>query len=315
MMHRGQIGICLSTISGIEISAGFAKKMHYQDVDQSIIDYGLVPLPDASFRIRGPIPDNYASGGYVVGIGAAQTFGRFAEKPFLTLLRERVGTATLNLGLAGAGPKTFLDRPTLIKACNRAAVTIVQMMSGRSVSNSYFENTNADLLRPWHRSDRKPTSSQTAYQDLIDTHDREFVETLVSETRENYVREMTELLSEVRVPKILFWFSQRLPDYTPGFTSAGELFGHFPQLVTTEMVERLKPLATAYVECVTSHGLPQPLLHKLTGEPVRMDLGNLYPYHNNYYPSPEMHADAAEKLLSPVQAMLRNIGNASKALE
>jgi Domain of unknown function (DUF6473) len=283
--------------------------MHYQDYDSNIIDYKLVRLPETELLIRGPLPTNFLTGGYVAGIGAAQTFGRFAERPFLTLLSEKLGVPVLNLGFAGAGPKAFLDRSPLINACNQASLAIVQVMSGRSVSNSYFENTGADLLRPWHARDEEPVHSEVAYQKLIDHHDRGFIEQILNETRETYVKEMAALMTAITVPKILFWFSQRTPDYTPRFGSAGALFGHFPQFVTGGMVKELKTLAATYVECVTSRGLPQPLHNKITGEPVRLDLGVRYPWHNNYYPSPEMHIDAAKALLDAVQQQTRPESN------
>jgi hypothetical protein len=285
---------------------GGLKPMHYQDYDSSIIDYGLVRLPQTELLIRGPLPKNYVEGGYVAGIGAAQTFGRFAEKPFLTLLSERLRTPVLNLGFAGAGPKAFLSRPVLINACNRASLVIVQILSGRSVSNSYFENTNADLLRARHATDQRPIHAEVAYQRLIESHDAEFVRQILAETREQYVIEMTALLNAITAPKVLFWFSQRVTAYTAGYAEVRQLFGHFPQFVTSDMVSSLKPLATTYVECVTSRGLPQPLLHAVTGELVRLDLGARYPYHNNYYPSPEMHLDAASALLGPVQRLLQS---------
>ena len=72
--------------------------------------------------------------------GAAQTFGRFVERPFPTLLAERLGLPALNLGAGGAGPRHF-DRPEYLDALNRAEAVVLQVLSGRSASCSLFDNS------------------------------------------------------------------------------------------------------------------------------------------------------------------------------
>ena len=60
--------------------------------------------------------------------------------------------------------------------------------------------------------------------------------------------------------------------------------------------------ATHYVECVSSRGSPQPLIDRFTGRPTTIDTSDDRPdftdvwTHNAYYPSPEMHQDAAARL-------------------
>jgi hypothetical protein len=67
------------------------------------------------------------------------------------------------------------------------------------------------------------------------------------------------------------------------------------------MVQEIKPLADDYVECISARGLPQPLVSRFTGEPAsvvhRADLGAGKQDFNTYYPSPEMHVDAADALI------------------
>jgi hypothetical protein len=67
------------------------------------------------------------------------------------------------------------------------------------------------------------------------------------------------------------------------------------------MVDRIQPLSDRYIECVSDRGTPQPLISRFTGKPTsvvdRADLGALTEPFNTYYPSPEMHVDAANALL------------------
>ena len=279
--------------------------MHYQDVDRAIIDYGLVQFPGTNEWIRGPLPGSLLEGGYLAFLGAAQTFGRFATHPFPTLVGDDLRCEVLNLGFAGAGPKEFLRRSRYIEAANRARLVVVQVLSARSIDNSHFANPNADLLVERGTPGARPRHSEPAYDKLLQTHSRSYVEALVVETRNRYVAEMTTLLSAIRSPKILFWFSRRMPDYEARYDFVGNLFGHFPQLVNRPMIDELKNKCELYCECVTERGLPQPLFDRTAGQPVKLDLGPAFPYHNNYYPSPEMHQDARRLLTEAISGYLR----------
>ena len=129
---------------------------------------------------------------------------------------------------------------------------------------------------------------------------------LVAETRNNWINNYRRLLSQIAVPKILFWFSKRGPDYKEKYHNLSALFNQFPQLVTLKMVEEIGNFSDEYVECVSKKGSPQPLFSRFTGEATtvdptrdRQDLGGKIWTHNAYYPSPEMHQDAA-KALTPI---------------
>lgn len=236
-------------------------------------------------------------GGFVCGIGAAQTFGRFVEQPFLTLLGERLGVETLNLGAAGVGPSFYATRPNVISVMNRAAVVIVQVMSGRSVSNSYFENTNAGSLRPREApKTEKPKHALNAWEIAFKEKGQDFMRGLVEENRQNYIREMAQLMNWIRPPKILFWFSRRPLEYKERFGSAGTMLGEFPQLINRAVMDELRPHAQFYAQCVSSRGMPQPTISRFTGKIVDLGVAPRMPGYNNYYPAPEMHQDAAAAL-------------------
>jgi len=287
--------------------------LSYQPEDQEIIDYQLTLLPGTEFAVRAPLPSRLdGSKPFICAMGAAQTFGRFAERPFLTLLGERLGVETLNLGAAGAGPGQYMRRPNVLEIANRSSLVILQVMSGRSVSNSYFENVYAGSLRPWSEPKEEPQHAEAAYSKLYMDKGEDFIRALIAETRDNYLNEYFKLLGAIRAPTILFWFSQRETNYQEryppgGARAAGAFLGAFPQLVNTEMVARLRPHVNSYVECITSRGLPQLLRSRKTGEIVDLGISPLHPGHNNYYPSPDMHADAAAALEPVVRERLRGI--------
>jgi len=282
-----------------------AEKGGYPDLDGHIVDYEVFDLPPL-FRLRGPEPP-LEPGSFFACLGAAQTYGRFCQRPFPTILAEELSLPALNLGMAGAGPLFFLRRPELFDCINRARFAIVQVMSARSEDNSVFESLDFGLLK--RRSGGEPVLTWPAYQELLETEGPDTVRKIVAETRSNFIGYYRELLTRIEVPTILFWFAQRTPDYDEEYSDVNGVFGSFPQLVDAATMAELAPHADGYVECVSSRGLPQPLFDRFTGEPTTMqdvavELGGQRHTHNYYYPSPEMHEDAAKALLKPARSML-----------
>src|SRR5262245_34670382 len=87
----------------------------YAETDGRVVDYQIYCLDAAlidrqtetALLLRGPKPQNLDPGRYFVAIGAAQTFGRFCERPYPTILQDKLGLPVLNLGRGGAGPAFF----------------------------------------------------------------------------------------------------------------------------------------------------------------------------------------------------------------
>jgi hypothetical protein len=149
--------------------------------------------------------------------------------------------------------------------------------------------------------------SREAYKHLLIQNmifGRKLLKQIVAETRQNWVDNFKTLLKAIKVPTLLLWFSTRQPEYRELYLSVGTLFGRFPHLVNSQMLEEIKSCADIYIQCVSSRGLPQPLVNRFSSEPVkidprlvRKDLGKSNWTYNFYYPSPEMHVDAFRKLV------------------
>lgn len=276
---------------------------YYQERDRQITNYRMFRLGGTGLSFRGPEPKTSDSGAYFTCLGAAQTFGCFCDRPYPTLLESGLDLPVLNLGYGGAGPAFFLKHSALIDYINRSRFAIVQVMSGRSESNSLFETGGLEYLK-W-RSDGRQMGSEPAYQELLETRDRDFVRMVVAETRRNWVTNYQLLLTEIRVPKILFWFSERGPDYHETFDNIYCLFGKFPHLINRDAIAKIKPFCDDYIECISDRGMPQLLIDRFTGDPTplnlayqRPDLGDKTSFYNNYYCAPEMQRDAAKSLIS-----------------
>src|SRR6185369_151381 len=204
----------------------------YAPYDWEVVDYNIYALDqnilDAEtnqpLNLRGPRP-HLANGKYFACVGAAQTFGRFCQQPFPLLLAERLGTPSLNLGRGGAGPLFFLQSKELLGYINGSSFAIVQIMSGRSESNSLFESKGLGFYR--RRSDGSEICCDDAFAELLLLNDTSIVRKIVMETRQNWVDNYLRLLTAIKVPTILLWLSTRTPQYIENYNSVTELFGDF----------------------------------------------------------------------------------------
>src|SRR5262245_46671040 len=146
----------------------------YQQYDWRIVDYEsycldeaiLDPSRDCPLRIRGPRLRHLERGAYFVCLGAAQTFGRFCTKPYPSILSDRLGIPVLNISHGGAGPSFFCgNNERLLSYLNGALFVVLQVMSGRSESNSLFESMGVGSYR--RRTDGRFIGCDEAFSELI----------------------------------------------------------------------------------------------------------------------------------------------------
>lgn len=280
----------------------------YQGVDREIVDYQLWNPAGTPLWVRGPQID--LSGSYFSCLGAAQTFGRFCQVPFPTLLSKNVDIPVLNFGFSGAGPQFFRNRERALELVNRGRFSVVQCFSGRSVENSVFSLGVNQGIVVWKSGPNagKKDVAEFGYRDYISLSKPSELAALREETRSNYVDEMTHLLGRIHVPKILLYFSTRRPEYVDGVENVGQYLSEFPHFINRDVVERLKSRADGYVEVVSRSGLPQDLVKLGTAEPAVVWPEDKFPHvqqrtQNNYYPSPEMHSEVAMSLESKLREM------------
>lgn len=277
----------------------------YQERDYEIIDYQMYRDEKTGLWLRGPQPERLEEGRYIACIGGAQTFGCFSDNPFPRLLQKALNLPVVNYGIGGAGPSFFLRQEQIFGLMNKAACTIVQVMSGRSESNSVFDTGGLAYIT--RRSDGRRMGARAAYQNLLRRKmifGRKDLKRIVAETRENWIRNYRSLIDKIETPVVLFWFAMREPDYRERNIHVRTLLGGFPHLVNREMLEAIRNEADDYVHCVTDRGIPQRLISRFTGKPTKVDpgrprkdlKGRLWT-HNFYYPSPAMHEEALRVLI------------------
>ncbi|MEX1014590.1 MAG: DUF6473 family protein [Candidatus Paceibacterota bacterium] len=272
----------------------------YSSRDYNIVDYKTYEIGNLPYTFRGPKPE-IKNNNYVSFAGAAQTFGVYCQKPFPDLVKERLNYKMINLGMGGAGPSHFLH-DELLSIINKSSVAVIQLLSARSVENSIMENCTGEITI---RKTGEKLSSQDAYSKILLQPEYD-AEQIILETRQNYVNLYKVLLSRITVPKILFWFSERKPAYQDDFCSVKGIFNSFPQMVNQEMVDKIANDCDECVFCISKRGLPQKLISRFTNKPVTIidGPGRKPKAHNYYYPSPEMHDDAAKALIPIIKKYL-----------
>lgn len=264
----------------------------YVTTDAPFINYQA--YEQSGYLLRGPDPGPLADKGYISFVGAAQTFGRFAERPFPMVLGTALKAPVLNLGFGGAGPEFFSSNAGFLDLINRSRFLVLQVMAARSAGNSVMLNTSGTRALSYKGESVK---ADEAWSDAIADHSlgtTRFWE-LVDETRADWLNEFDKLLGQVQVPVVLLYLGADAPtcqeDRSTKPASLSALMRGHPQMVTRSMVDALAAKCARHVQSVTDYGWPQILTAREPdehGKPRRRV--------NKYYPSPEMHLQAARKL-------------------
>jgi Domain of unknown function (DUF6473) len=257
----------------------------YQTEDAHLLDYQMTQFHGEWFR--GPLDTGPEA---IAWIGAAQTFGRFVAEPFPWLVGARLGLGTLNLGSGGKGPEYFLRHPELLDEVNSCRAAVVQVMAARTGDNRLFRS-NVGGDSGVRQDTGEQTKSIPIIEELLAAGRRREARQLVHQSQESYVRSMVRLLDAIQVPTVLLWIAFRAPP--PTVLSHRRTLHNPPQLTTRGMVRRIRRAADHFEPVVSRIGVPEPLVDR-EGKPAG---------ENGYYPSPEMHRLAADRL-TPVLADL-----------
>ena len=275
---------------------------YYQTLDGPHFDYGMRPVPGIGVHtFRGPIPD--LSRPYFAVFGGAQAMGRFVHRPFAHSLSEALELPCLNLAIGGAGPR-FALRPEVLPLLQRARFVVVQAPSGRSATCSLFDNTTTGRNSGRCVRTGRHLKAETFLDELFRRRDRTLLERFVTETRADYTRSMQLLGRALAGRGVLLWMSVREPDYRIDWSRPEGVLGPYPQLVCGATFDACAAAFAHRVDSACDEGLPQPLWIADAAVPAtRRDAhGRLW---NRYYPSPEMHARAADRLLPVCRELLR----------
>lgn len=212
-------------------------------------DYRLCGFPGTRPRFRGPAPDFREP--FVAVLGGTETFGKYVDAPFPSLVSDWTGLPVMNFGVPYAGVSLFNDEPWLLDIAAHASLTVIQVLGAQNMSNRLY------AVHP-RRNDRFLSASPALcdmYPD-VDFSEINFTGHLMKTLSHRSTRKFSILMDELRVAWVqrtrrlieaiggevlLLWISDRHPD-----TRAMRE----PLFVDTEMLDQLSPLTAGVVKVV-----------------------------------------------------------------
>jgi hypothetical protein len=271
----------------------------YQKYDFEVADYGEHAIFPQRRFFRGPrlSENDLATGMFFTIFGAAQMFGRGHVVGPHQIIRDRLGVPCVNFSMPGAGPEHFLNEDFL-RFANAGRAVVVQILSGRSIGCDEYPGTQ------WTIYQGEKTERLRMLRRIWARSPDEAVR-LVGKWQRNYIAMMKQLISQIRVPIVLAWLSERAPsEWSIDQVRTSREFGRFPQLVDRNMVDALKADCSEIVEVVRDPGLPDGYVSRFTGQKCpRFDRWGELVWENNYYPS----ATAIEEVSMKISEALRAI--------
>ena len=186
--------------------------MTFEDRGLKGLDYQPCRYGTSKLMFRGPAKS--LARDYVTFLGGTETYGKFVQAPFPSLVEWETGIDCVNLGCLQAGPDVYLHDPKVIDICNGAKAVVLQIPHACNLSNRFFS------VHP-RRNDRflrASTMLQALYHD-IDFTDFTFVrhmlttlkdcsgeryELVIEEMQKAWGKRMCDLLDRIDTPTYVF---------------------------------------------------------------------------------------------------------------
>ncbi|MEO6298855.1 MAG: DUF6473 family protein [Paracoccaceae bacterium] len=240
---------------------------------------------------------------YVAYLGGTETYGKYVPDPFPDLVEDQIGIGSANLACVNAGLDVYLSDPDLMKVVRGAAVVVVQIVGAANLSNRYYS------VHP-RRNDRFIGATpllKSLYPEVDFTEfnfTRHMLLTLLSvsqdrfevvadELRRVWVGRMTQLMAALPPRRVLLWMADHQPPMCARRTRLTD-----PFLVDEAMIAQVRPLATTYVEAIST---PQMMLAGLE----EMAFPPLESVAAAGSPSPAVHRHVAQILAQVLEPALQ----------
>lgn len=275
--------------------------MTYENLGQSALDYFPCRYGKSKLLFRGP--RKKMDGEFLAMIGGTETYGKFIEKPFPDLVAEAMEMECVNFGCVTAGVDVFANESSVVDACSKARVTVIQAIGAQNMSNRFY----AVHPRRNDRFLRASTLMKTIFRE-VDFTDFSFTKHLLTtlqtiseerfsivrdELKEAWIARMKLLTEKIEGKTVLLWFADRAPEDA----SSIDGLGRDPVFVDRRMIEEIRPYVTEVVEVVAS---PSALAQGTKGmlfspmeEPAAQELMGT-----------AAHEEAARALLEPLSRLI-----------
>lgn len=274
--------------------------MAYEYPGEGALDYLPCRYGQSKLLFRGP--KRRLEGPYCAVLGGTETYGKYVQHPYPALLEQSLGMPVVNFGYMNAGADVFLNEPTIIDACSKSRLTVIQLLGAHNMSNRFY------AVHP-RRNDRFLRSSalmKTIFceVDFTDFHfTRHMLLSLKRRSPEKYaileielkaawVARMRLLLQKIVGRTVLLW----LGDHHADGRTRDEL-GPEPLLLDQEMIDQIRPFATDVIRVMPSAGAA-------AAGTAGMHFPDLDAPIAEQMPGPRIHAEVAAALEPVLRAYL-----------
>jgi len=311
---------------------------HSADRRDAGIEYGELTVPGCGYVFRGRSTSIDQSKPFGACIGSATTFGRFIRNPYPKQLEAATAMPFYNLGISGARPEAYLANESLMEMLRKANIVIVELMSARGYPSALFAPAGYDANKGqfmdwlgWHahrgadarlnwlltQGERnEPVFVDHVYEigfPYLTPEQREFLrDTVVA----HYTNDLMVLLREIGKPVLGLLVTRSGPWQARGTrepSSFAEWSGSYPHFVDGAVVAYLRHQGIPVVISRSGRGLPFTVRNWKNNEPAAVFPWQQNPSLNSYYPSQEIHDDAAAELLK--HPLIRGIVNVKAGAE
>jgi hypothetical protein len=279
--------------------------MKHDTLAEAGLSYGLCRYGNSRLLFRGPRKS--LDGRYIAFVGGTETYGKFIERPFPTLVEDLLGERCVNFGCVNASIDAFMNEATVQAACQDATMTVIQIMGAQNMSNRFY------TVHP-RRNDRflrastvlKAVFPEVDFSDIcftrhLLTHLHEIAperfSIVVTELQQAWVARMRAFLNEIGPRAVLLWFADHLPSDTP-WEEREDPFRAEPLLITRKMIDSLRPMVRGVV-------MAQPSARALAKRTEGMIHTPVQSAAAAELMGPAAHVEAAEALTQTLRAALQ----------
>ena len=231
--------------------------MTYDAMGPGALDYLPCRYGASKLLFRGP--RRKLDKPYVAFVGGTETYGRFIEKPFPSLVEEETGLVCANFGCLNAGIDVFAHDPFVPGAAADAKITVMQVMGAQNMTNRFYSVhprrndrfvAPSDLLRTIFREvDFSEYHFNKHLLMGLQKVSPERFETVYKELQSAWVARMRLMMGQMRGKTILLWFAGLGPsDHSTEHAGLGP----DPLFVTRSMMEQVEPYVTKVLKVVPS---------------------------------------------------------------
>ncbi|KCV82159.1 hypothetical protein ATO10_07212 [Actibacterium atlanticum] len=236
-------------------------------------------------------------------MGGSETYGRFIERPFATLVEEQINQQIVNLGSVNAGVDAYARDPAILNICAGAKASVLQITGAQNMSNRLY------IVHP-RRNDRFLRASpllKNLFRD-VDFTEFNFTRHMLNTLQEVSPERFTLVIEELRAAwlarmrfvaeslpgaKILLHAGREpLPKVLPE-----QGMGSDPLFIDQGLVAQLKPCFTDLVQVVASEEARTQGADSLCYGPLEEGAAK-------HTLGPKFHAEVARALAPKLQALM-----------